>query len=253
MLIAVTQARADAGRVQLNAADLDDPAKVRAFNDAQNRLTQAIIPLQRLQEAYPDLKSNQNFLTLQSQIEGTENSILVARRDYNEAVQAITPASAPSPTRSAPRSSTAPSPRCRSKRPRARRTRPRSTSTPPAEMNPPPRRPVAGAASRWPRRPLRRPSPADRPGRRPGRIADARRRRSTSRRKSEALETADRPPVRRRHRQQPRGPDRSRIMATGSAAPGGSATSRRTTASSCWSRPTSARSGSRPAMARAFS
>src|SRR5215218_8135609 len=88
VLIAVTQARADAGRVQLSATDLDDPAKVRAFNDAQGRLTQAIIPLQRLQEAYPDLKSNQNFLTLQSQIEGTENSILVSRKDYNEAVQA---------------------------------------------------------------------------------------------------------------------------------------------------------------------
>ena len=87
VLIAVTQARADAGKVQLSAADLDDPAKVRAFNDAQSRLSQAIIPLQRLQEAYPELKSNQNFLTLQSQIEGTENSILVARRDYNEAVQ----------------------------------------------------------------------------------------------------------------------------------------------------------------------
>ena len=87
VLIEVTQARADAGKVQLSAEDLDDPAKVRAFNDAQNRLTQAIIPLQRLQEAYPDLKSNQNFLTLQSQIEGTENSILVARRDYNEAVR----------------------------------------------------------------------------------------------------------------------------------------------------------------------
>jgi len=87
VLIAVTQARADAGRVQLSAEDLDDPAKVREYNDAQNRLTQAIIPLQRLQEAYPELKSNQNFLTLQSQIEGTENSILVARRDYNEAVQ----------------------------------------------------------------------------------------------------------------------------------------------------------------------
>ena len=68
VLIEVTQARADAGRVQLSAEDLDDPAKVRAFNDAQSRLTQAIIPLQRLQEAYPDLKSNQNFLTLQSQI-----------------------------------------------------------------------------------------------------------------------------------------------------------------------------------------
>jgi LemA protein len=88
VLIAVTQARADAGRVQLSAADLDDPAKVRAFNEAQGRLTQAIVPLQRLQEAYPELKSNENFLTLQSQIEGTENSILVARRDYNTAVQA---------------------------------------------------------------------------------------------------------------------------------------------------------------------
>ena len=87
VLIEVTEARANAGRVQLSADDLDDPAKVRAFNDAQSRLTAAIIPLQRLQEAYPDLKSNQNFLTLQSQIEGTENSILVARRDYNEAVQ----------------------------------------------------------------------------------------------------------------------------------------------------------------------
>jgi LemA protein len=88
VLIQVTEARANAGRAQLTAEDLDDPAKVRAFNDAQNRVTQAIIPLQRLQEAYPDLKSNANFMALQSQIEGTENSILVSRRDYNEAVQA---------------------------------------------------------------------------------------------------------------------------------------------------------------------
>ena len=84
----VTNARANATRVQLNAGDLDDPVKVQAFNEAQARLTNAIIPLQRLQEAYPELKSNENFLTLQSQIEGTENSILVARKDYNEAVQA---------------------------------------------------------------------------------------------------------------------------------------------------------------------
>jgi LemA protein len=88
VLIEVTEARASAGRVQLSAADLDDPEKVRAFNEAQSRISQAIIPLQRLQEAYPELKSNTNFLTLQSQIEGTENSILVGRRDYNEAVQA---------------------------------------------------------------------------------------------------------------------------------------------------------------------
>src|SRR4029079_18219410 len=88
VLTEVTEARASATRVQLNASDLSDPAKVQAFNDAQNRLTQAIIPLQRLQEAYPDLKSNANFLALQDQLEGTENRINASRRDYNEAVQA---------------------------------------------------------------------------------------------------------------------------------------------------------------------
>jgi LemA protein len=87
VLIEVTNARASAGRVQLNASDLSDPAKVQAFNEAQSRLTQAIIPLQRLQEAYPDLKSNQNFLALQDQLEGTENRINASRRDYNEAVR----------------------------------------------------------------------------------------------------------------------------------------------------------------------
>jgi LemA protein len=87
VLIQVTQARADATAVHLSAADLSDPAKVQAFNEAQSRLTQAIIPLQRLQEAYPDLKSNQNFLALQDQLEGTENRIEVSRRDYNEAVR----------------------------------------------------------------------------------------------------------------------------------------------------------------------
>ena len=87
VLVEVTNARANAGRVQLTASDLSDPAKVQAFNDAQNRLTQAIIPLQRLQEAYPDLKSNANFLALQDQLEGTENRINASRRDYNEAVQ----------------------------------------------------------------------------------------------------------------------------------------------------------------------
>ena len=85
VLIAVTQARADAGRVKLSASDLDDPAKVKAFNDAQGRLT---FTLQRLQEAYPDLKSNANFLALQDQLEGTENRINASRRDYNESVQA---------------------------------------------------------------------------------------------------------------------------------------------------------------------
>ena len=85
VLIGVTQARAGASRVQLSGDDLTDPAKVQQFERAQNAVT---LSLQRLQEAYPDLKSNQNFLSLQSQLEGTENRITIARRDYNEAVQA---------------------------------------------------------------------------------------------------------------------------------------------------------------------
>jgi LemA protein len=88
VLTEVTNARANATRVTLSADDLDDPAKVQAFNDAQSRLTQAIIPLQRLQEAYPDLKSNTNFLALQDQLEGSENRINASRRDYNESVRA---------------------------------------------------------------------------------------------------------------------------------------------------------------------
>jgi LemA protein len=87
VLVQVTQARADATSVHLSAADLNDPAKVQAFENAQARLSSAIIPLQRLQEAYPDLKSNQNFLALQDQLEGTENRIEASRRDYNTAVQ----------------------------------------------------------------------------------------------------------------------------------------------------------------------
>ncbi len=87
VLTEVTQARANASRIQLNADDLDDPAKVRAFNDAQTQLGGSLGRLLATFEAYPDLKSNQNFLTLQSQLEGTENSILVSRRDYNEAVR----------------------------------------------------------------------------------------------------------------------------------------------------------------------
>ena len=88
-MIEVTEARASATRVQLSPADLDDPAKVRAFSEAQSRLSAAILPLQRMQEAYPDLKSNQNFLALQGQLEGSENRINSSRRDYNEAVAPI--------------------------------------------------------------------------------------------------------------------------------------------------------------------
>ena len=87
VLVEVTEARASATRIQLSPADLSDPQKVSAFNEAQNRLTQAIIPFQRMQEAYPDLKSNQNFLALQDQLEGKENRINASRRDYNDEVR----------------------------------------------------------------------------------------------------------------------------------------------------------------------
>jgi LemA protein len=89
VLVGVTEARSRATGTQLSAADLSDPAKVRAYNEAQSQLSSSLNVLRgpAIFEAYPELKSNENFLTLQSQIEGTENSILVARNDYNEAVR----------------------------------------------------------------------------------------------------------------------------------------------------------------------
>ena len=87
VLTEVTEARARASSIQLNADDLSDPAKVQAFNNAQSQLGGSLGRLLATFEAYPDLKSNENFLTLQSQLEGTENQIRVARRDYNESVR----------------------------------------------------------------------------------------------------------------------------------------------------------------------
>jgi LemA protein len=87
VLVEVTNARARATSIQLSADDLSDPAKVQAFSQAQNQLGSSLGRLLATFERYPDLKSNQNFLTLQAQLEGTENSILVSRRDYNEAVR----------------------------------------------------------------------------------------------------------------------------------------------------------------------
>ena len=86
-LTAVVEARAKATSIQLNADDLDDPAKVQQYAAAQGALSQGLGRLMATVEAYPELKSNQNFLALQSQLEGTENRINVARRDYNEAVR----------------------------------------------------------------------------------------------------------------------------------------------------------------------
>ena len=85
ILVEVTQARAAASTVQVSGDDLTDPAKIEQFSRVQGAVG---LSLQRLQEAYPELKSQANYTTLMSQLEGTENRITIARRDYNGAVQA---------------------------------------------------------------------------------------------------------------------------------------------------------------------
>lgn len=87
VLTAVVEARAKATQTRVDVSQLTDPEKVKQFQDAQNQLTGALGRLIAISENYPDLKSNQNFLALQSQLEGTENRIAVARRDYIEAVR----------------------------------------------------------------------------------------------------------------------------------------------------------------------
>jgi len=88
VLTSVVEARAKATQVKIDASQLTDPEKLKQFQDAQNQLSGALGRLLAVSENYPDLKSNQNFLALQSQLEGTENRIAVARRDYIEAVRA---------------------------------------------------------------------------------------------------------------------------------------------------------------------
>jgi LemA protein len=87
VLVEVTQARASATQVKVDASTLTDPAKFQQYAQAQDHLSGALGRLMLIQENYPDLKSNQNFLALQSQLEGTENRIAISRRDYNEAVR----------------------------------------------------------------------------------------------------------------------------------------------------------------------
>lgn len=87
VLTQVTEARAKATSIQVDASTVTDPEKFQQFQNAQAQLSSALGRLIAVSEAYPDLKSNQNFLALQSQIEGTENRIAVARRDYIEAVR----------------------------------------------------------------------------------------------------------------------------------------------------------------------
>jgi LemA protein len=98
VLTAVVEARAKATQVKVDVSQLTDPDKIKAFQDAQNQLSGALGRLLAVSENYPNLKSNANFLALQSQLEGTENRITVARRDYIEAVRAYNTALRTFPT-----------------------------------------------------------------------------------------------------------------------------------------------------------
>jgi LemA protein len=86
-LTGVIEARAKATSINIDANDLS-PDKIAQFQQAQDQLSGALSRLLVTVEKYPDLKANQNFLDLQAQLEGTENRIAVARRNFNQSVQA---------------------------------------------------------------------------------------------------------------------------------------------------------------------
>ena len=86
-LTQVMEARSKATSINVDASSLSDPAAFQQYQQAQGELSSALSRLLVTVEAYPQLQANQNFLTLQSQLEGTENRITIARRDYNEAVR----------------------------------------------------------------------------------------------------------------------------------------------------------------------
>lgn len=85
-LVKVTEARAKATSISINADDLNEENLAR-FQQAQGELSSALKSLLAVSEAYPDLKANENFMNLQTQLEGTENRITIARRNYTEAVK----------------------------------------------------------------------------------------------------------------------------------------------------------------------
>ena len=87
VLASVVEARAKATSINVDASQLSDPAVIQQFLENQQQLSGALSRLLVTVERYPEIKSGQNFLTLQSQLEGTENRIAVARRDYIEAVR----------------------------------------------------------------------------------------------------------------------------------------------------------------------
>ena len=87
VLTAVVEARAKATQMVLPADIINNPEAFKKYQEAQGQISQALGKLLSIQEAYPDLKSNANFLALQSQLEGTENRITIARKDYIAATQ----------------------------------------------------------------------------------------------------------------------------------------------------------------------
>lgn len=87
VLTQVVEARSKVGQMKISPEITQDPQAFRKFEEAQNQLSGALSRLMVVVERYPELKSNENFLTLQSQLEGTENRIAVARRDYIQAVR----------------------------------------------------------------------------------------------------------------------------------------------------------------------
>ncbi len=87
VLTEVTELRSRVGQIKLSTDDLSDEEKFKQFSDAQDKLSGALSRLLVVAENYPQLKANENFLQLQSQLEGTENRISVERKKFNEAVQ----------------------------------------------------------------------------------------------------------------------------------------------------------------------
>lgn len=87
VLTEVTELRSRVGQIKLSTDDLSDEEKFKQFSDAQDKLSGALSRLLVVAENYPQLKANENFLQLQSQLEGTENRIAVERKKFNEAVQ----------------------------------------------------------------------------------------------------------------------------------------------------------------------
>lgn len=96
-LVKVTEARAKATSITIDAADLNEE-NLQKYQQAQNELSSALKSLLAVTEAYPDLKANENFLNLQAQLEGTENRIAIARRNYTEKVMAYNTAIKKFPT-----------------------------------------------------------------------------------------------------------------------------------------------------------